>query len=314
MLKNLTSTIVSLFIVLFSHMAMAQFVVQDSRGEQVLESVPKRVVALNWDIAEQVLELGVTPVAVTDIDGYKEWVVQPDIPSDVQDVGMRAEPNFEKITAVNPDVILVASPQADLIPQLEKIAPVLYFHTYSENHDNSLMAVNNFKAIAVVLGKEAEAQKKLVEMDVEIAQLKQQLAEAYGPKMPKVALFRFANMTSVYLYGDNSTAQYALNLLGFESAIPQKSTQWGVTQIRLPELRKVNDGIALYIEPFNEESKLDKSVIWNAMPFVKANKVSSVKPVWSYGGAMSIKYTAKALAKSLLEIAPQSKMLSNSVK
>ncbi|MGN2670150.1 iron-siderophore ABC transporter substrate-binding protein [Aliivibrio fischeri] len=314
MLKNLISTIVSLFIVLFSHMAMAQFVVQDSRGEQVLESVPKRVVALNWDIAEQVLELGVTPVAVTDIAGYKEWVVQPDIPSDVQDVGMRAEPNFEKIAAVNPDVILVASPQADLIPQLEKIAPVLYFHTYSENHDNSLMAVNNFKAIAVVLGKEAEAQKKLVEMDVEIAQLKQQLAEAYGAKMPKVALFRFANMTSVYLYGDNSTAQYALNLLGFESAIPQKSTQWGVTQIRLPELRKVNDGIALYIEPFNEESKLDKSVIWNAMPFVKANKVSSVEPVWSYGGAMSIKYTAKALAKSLLEIAPQSKMLSNSVK
>lgn len=314
MLNKLTLIVTTLFIALFSHVVMAQFIVQDSRGEQVLESVPKRVVALNWDIAEQVLELGVTPVAITDTAGYKEWVVQPNLSVDVQDVGMRAEPNFEKIAAVHPDVILVASPQADLIPQLEKIAPVLYFHTYSEDHDNSVVAINNFEAIALVLGKEAEAQKKLVEMYAVIAQLKQQLVEAYGSELPKVALFRFASMTSVYLYGDNSTAQYALNLLGFESALPQKGTQWGVTQIRLPELRKIDNGIALYIEPFNKESKLNKSVIWNAMPFVKAGKVNSVEPVWSYGGAMSIKYTAKALAKSLLEIAEQSTLTKSTVK
>lgn len=306
MLKNRIPSLITLLFLMVSHTASAQFVVQDSRGEQVLDSIPQRVVALNWDLAEQVIELGVTPVAITDTAGYSEWVVQPALLSDIEDVGTRAEPNFEKIAAVKPDVILVASPQADLIPQLEKIAPVLYFQTYSADHDNSLMAINNFEAIALVLGKEKVAQEKLIEMDTKIAELKQQLADAYGNALPAVSVFRFATMTSVFMYGDNSTAQYALNQLGFTTALPQKSNQWGVTQLRLTDLRHIDDGIALYIEPFNEESKLNKSVIWNAMPFVRAHRVNSVESVWSYGGAMSIKYTAQALAKSLLEVAPKS--------
>ena len=157
MLKNRIPSLITLLFLMVSHTASAQFVVQDSRGEQVLDSIPQRVVALNWDLAEQLIELGVTPVAITDTAGYREWVVQPALSSDIEDVGTRAEPNFEKIAAVKPDVILVASPQADLIPQLEKIAPVLYFQTYSADHDNSLMAINNFEAIALVLGKEKVA-------------------------------------------------------------------------------------------------------------------------------------------------------------
>lgn len=147
MLKNRILSFITLLFLMVSHTASAQFVVQDNRGEQVLDSIPQRVVALNWDLAEQLIELGVTPVAITDTAGYREWVVQPALSSDIEDVGTRAEPNFEKIAAVKPDVILVASPQADLIPQLEKIAPVLYFQTYSADHDNSLMAINNFKPL-----------------------------------------------------------------------------------------------------------------------------------------------------------------------
>jgi iron complex transport system substrate-binding protein len=40
----------------------------------------KRIVALNWEAAENLLELGITPLAVADADDYRRWVAQPCCP------------------------------------------------------------------------------------------------------------------------------------------------------------------------------------------------------------------------------------------
>ncbi len=55
-----------------------------------------------------------------------------------------------------------------------------------------------------------------------------------------------------------------------------------------------------------KRKKCKKSVLWRAMPFVQAGRVNSVRPVWSYGGAMSLRYSAEAITESLLAVAPQS--------
>jgi iron complex transport system substrate-binding protein len=47
---------------------------------------PKRVAALSWELVESVIELGVTPVAISDIKGYREWVRVPSIPVETQDI------------------------------------------------------------------------------------------------------------------------------------------------------------------------------------------------------------------------------------
>lgn len=132
----------------------------DSRGEQTLPSIPNRIAALNWDIAEQVIELGVTPIAMPDINGYKEWVVQPAVPDNVSDIGMRSEPNLSRLAELKPDVIIIASPQKDLIPQLTKIAPVLYYQTYDQSGSNAERAINNFILMGEALGKKQQAQQK----------------------------------------------------------------------------------------------------------------------------------------------------------
>ncbi|ARD24103.1 ABC transporter substrate-binding protein [Shewanella japonica] len=285
-----------------------QITIEDSRGIQVLPRTPKRVAALNWDIAEQVLELGVTPIAMPDVAGYKEWVMNPLVPDEVMDVGTRVEPNFQRLAAFKPDVIIIASPQLDLLPRLEQIAPVLFFQTYSEHHDNAKAALDNFFSIAKVLDKTSQAQARIDKMHAVIDEQKQQLLTAYQGKLPNVSTFRFASMTSVYLYGDNSTAQYALSLLGIKPAIEVEATQWGVKQQRLKSLRHVGDGVALYFEPFAQEAELEESVMWNAMPFVRHNKMNSIEPAWNYGGAISIEYMAQALTRSLLAIAPTSEI------
>lgn len=147
----------SIMVCMWSGQALAEFKVQDSEGTKTLPSEPARIAALNWDIAEQVIELGVTPIAVPDITGYNEWVVQPPIPEGAQDVGTRTEPNFSVLKQLKPDVILIASPQKDLESRLSEIAPVLYYQTYSETHNNAHAAIDNFKKISHVLGKEEVA-------------------------------------------------------------------------------------------------------------------------------------------------------------
>ncbi|MEF1247238.1 iron-siderophore ABC transporter substrate-binding protein [Vibrio owensii] len=304
--KNLnTKLALSVLASALSFNAMADYQVEDSEGVKTIKAQPVRVAALNWDIAEQVIELGVTPVAVPDIAGYSDWVVQPAIPEGVTDIGTRTEPNFSALKKLNPDVILIASPQKDLQERLSEIAPVFYYQTYSEQHSNAAAAIENFKKIAQLLGKEEQANNKLAAMDARIAVLKAELAKAYQGDKPKVTSFRFASTTSVYIYGDNSIPQYALEQLGFENAMDLPASQWGISQKRMTELKKVKNGIALYFEPFPYQDKLNQSPIWKSMPFVRNSQFSPVEASWSYGGAMSILYNAEAMAQSLLTLAEQ---------
>lgn len=304
--KNLnTKLTLSVLASALSFNAMADYQVEDSEGVKTIQAQPVRVAALNWDIAEQVIELGVTPVAVNDIAGYSDWVVQPAIPEGVADIGTRTEPNFSALKKLNPDVILIASPQKDLQERLSEIAPVFYYQTYSEQHSNAAAAIENFKKIAQLLGKEEQANNKLAAMDARIAVLKAELAKAYPGDKPKVTSFRFASTTSVYIYGNNSIPQYALEQLGFENAMDLPASQWGISQKRMTELKKVKNGIALYFEPFPYQDKLNQSPIWKSMPFVRSGQFSPVEASWSYGGAMSILYNAEAMAKSLLTLAEQ---------
>jgi iron complex transport system substrate-binding protein len=303
--KNLnTKLTLSVLASALSFNAMADYQVEDSEGVKTIKAQPVRVAVLNWDIAEQVIELGVTPVAVPDIAGYSDWVVQPAIPEGVADIGTRTEPNFSALKKLNPDVILIASPQKDLQERLSEM-PVFYYQTYSEQHSNAAAAIENFKKIAQLLGKEEQANNKLAAMDARIAVLKAELAKAYPGDKPKVTSFRFASTTSVYIYGDNSIPQYALEQLGFENAMDLPASQWGISQKRMTELKKVKNGIALYFEPFPYQDKLNQSPIWKSMPFVRNGQFSPVEASWSYGGAMSILYNAEAMAQSLLTLAEQ---------
>lgn len=280
------------------------YTIQDSEKQVYFEQPPQRIAVLSWDLAEQLLELDVTPVAMPEIRAYHDWVVHPQVPESVQELGLRSEPNLERLAAVKPDLIILANRQKDMQHRFSRIAPVLYFETYSKQHNNAEAAIDIFRTLAKLVQKEDLAEQKLTQMQADIKAMKSQLLQAYQGQLPDVSTVRFASLTSVYVYGDNSIAQYALEQLGISSAFPQQHSQWGLTQTRLLNLRDIEQGSVLYFTPFEHEKKLKTSPIWQAMPFVRAGRSNRIKPTWTYGGAMSIKYMAQALTESLLAIAP----------
>ncbi|MER1961713.1 iron-siderophore ABC transporter substrate-binding protein [Proteus vulgaris] len=265
--------------------------------------IPQRIIVLDWDLLEQVLTLDVIPIGATEIAGYNQWVAHPVAPNSIEEVGMRAEPNLEKMASLKPDLILASSSQQDLLPVLKTIAPVMYLPNFSRQDNAAEVALAHFNTLASLLGKTALAQQKLAEMDSIFVQLKCKLQRAFIT-LPEVEVIRFSTLTSVFLYTENSTTDYVVNKLGLNSAISLPPQPWGIDQRKMNVLQHIKQGYVLYMLPFPDESKLQKSVLWQAMPFVQNGHFHSVKPVWNYGGVTSLMLMAEAITESLLDMAP----------
>ena len=297
------TAVVTTIVTLFISASASAFTIEDDRSNHTFDQTPSRVVSLNWDLTEQVIELGITPVGATEIQSYNEWVMQPPIPDQVKDVGTRAEPNLERIAALAPDVILATANQADIIPALEKIAPVVYLENYTANDNAGEVAIQQFLLLGKLFDKSELANQKLTVLEKEFAKLKTQLTQAFGSDLPNVLPVRLSDESSVFLFTENSTSDYVLKRLGLTNPIPLPAAQWGGTQKRIDVLKDVTNGYVLSIQPFPYWDKLNRSYLWKAMPFVREQRINSVDPVWSYGGAMSLKYLAEGYTQSLLELA-----------
>lgn len=274
--------------------------IRDSQQLHQFEKIPQRVVALSWELAEQMIELDAPLIAIADVKGYQEWVVKPALPSNIEDLGGRAEPNLEKIAQLKPDLILINALQEPLLKRLQQIAPVMIFNAFSSDHDNPQVAIDIFKKLAKLFGKQQYAAQKLTDMADTFQALKAQLVNAYAGKLPKVSTVRFANTSSVYIYGDNAMSQYALEQLGIAPAMAIEKTQWGLVQKRVLQLSRIQQGTVLYFKPFEQWSQLQQSRLWQAMPAVRNQRVAAIESTWTYGGAMSLKYLAQAMTESLL--------------
>ncbi|MGL6259999.1 iron-siderophore ABC transporter substrate-binding protein [Vibrio sp. WXL210] len=279
----------------------AGIVIEDARGEQYFSALPQRVVVLNWDLLEQVLVLGETPLAAPELNSYRQWVVKPSAPDSIEEIGSRAEPNLEKIASLKPDVILAATPQEDLLDVLESIAPVVYLPNFELEYDSAQRAMDNLKVIGQLLGKNEQAEQIIDEIEAEFSRLRTQLATRYAENTDLVVM-RFSTLNSVFFYSENSTTQYVVRKLGFNNPIKVAPQAWGVKQQRINPLQHIEQGYVMYFRPFPDEPNLASSRLWQAMPFVQEHRFNGIEPVWNYGGAYSLIYMAQAITDSLMEI------------
>lgn len=278
--------------------------ITDAVGEHNFDQVPQRVISLSWTLAENLVELGVTPLAIADPAGYQQWVVKPALPNGTIDVGTRNEPNIERIAELKPDIILLGDQQDSLVEKLATIAPVLVFHGYSADHNNEKVSEQIFFELAKLFDRVSEAKTVLEKRDQQLKDIQTKLQNHFGESLPEVATLRFNNASLMWIYGDNSMPQYALERIGIRNAVSISATQWGVTQQKITELGNVKNGIVLHIEPFDQSDNLFSTPLWKAMPFVRTSRFAAVESTWTYGGPMSILYLAEAFSNSLLTIEP----------
>lgn len=215
-----------LALLILSGLALAQIQVSHDLGTLSLEKPVKRVVALEYSFLDTLMALGIPPVGAAIGTQGGDRGVPPYLRSrvvGVTSVGSRAVPSLEAILALQPQVIIADTfVHKDLIPQLQRIAPVVAFSSRRGSFDDLNKQVLE---IGRLVGREAQAQKLL--QDQERLLLK---ARAFAnPKAPPL-LLAVATSDSFTVHSSESFIGSLLERLGRKSlAKPQNNqTQYQV--------------------------------------------------------------------------------------
>lgn len=285
--------------------------VKHARGEYTFDSVPQKIVVLEWALAEDVMALGVQPVGVADIQGYNSWVkAGPAFAESVVDVGTRQEPNLETIASLQPDLILTVDfRSANSYEMLQGIAPTIVFGSEFEENLKSPYSymINTFNTIAEVLGKQEEAAAVLAQLESKTAEVKQRLKDAGKEGAPFVITQAWSNQNAAVmrLFTDNSMAVELFEQAGLQNAFEPAAFQPnGYETVSVEALPQVQDANFFYVAQDNDnvfETILKDNPVWEGLNFVKENRTYPLGgDMWLFGGPLSAELVLDKAAELLI--------------
>lgn len=281
--------------------------VTDNRGKQVtLDSPAAKVVGLEWGEVEMLVSLGVMPVGVADVKGYGTWVSAAKLDPSVKDVGTRQEPSVDSIAALQPDLIVMETDDEQLAGQMEKIAPVVVFKGSDATRNLDRMR-EDLKLIATAVGKTAEADKLLADLDATLADGKQKLAAAgfAGKPFAMADGWKEGSTISVRMFGKGALVSDVAEQMGLTNAWTGKvDKDWGLGTTDVEGLTALKDADTHFF--YNASDGVDvfadglaSNAIWKSLPFVEKQQVTKLPDgIWTFGGPLSCKQYAEALVKA----------------
>ncbi len=265
-------------------------------GEAVLPGPALRVVALEWTYVENLLALGIQPVGVADIEGFNTWVNVPvELSTDVVDVGMRGEPDFETLAALQPDLIIdTQATAAGYYEQLDAIAPTLVFNPYPDDPNLSTFEEmqDSFRLLGQATGRSDVAEQVLADLDAKIAEGRTAI-EASGHAGEGFVLSQMMSwLNTAYLrfFIDNGMATNIVEQLGLENAWESDFAQYGFAEVGTEALTEVGDVYFFYVmqhdDGLNTSGSFQK--LWESLPFVQSGKAHAIGgDTWLFGGPLS---------------------------
>ena len=177
---------------------------------QVIAS-PRRVVALDYVSLENLDVLGIKVLGVPKEHLPQHLAKYKDDP-EVTDLGSVKEVNFEKLAALNPDVIFMSERLESSYPELKKIAPTVFVKISQENFLSSFR--EKTRLFGAVFGKEKEIDAELSRIDDKIKAVREKIEGAGGKAL--VTLYNGGKFTA---YGKGSRFGFIHEALGVKQAV-----------------------------------------------------------------------------------------------
>ncbi|ULL19324.1 iron-siderophore ABC transporter substrate-binding protein [Paenibacillus sp. H1-7] len=284
--------------------------IKHALGTTEVKGTAKRVVALEWSHVEHLLAVGVQPVGIADIKGYKTWVnIPPQLDASVADVGTRTEPSLEAIAALKPDLIIAPDFRIkSSYEALSKIAPTIAFNPYpAEGAGNQFDEMEKtFRTVAELVGKKAEADKVMSDLQKSFDEAKAKL-KAKGKEGAEVAVtqaFSQQNAAVLRMFTDNSMLIQIMQRMGLKNSFKSdkfESNGFATTSVEaLPAVQNAN---FIYIVQDNDnifEKQLKDNAVWNGLTFVKEKRTFKLPGnTWTFGGALSAKSIVDLVTNAL---------------
>lgn len=244
---------------------------ESDKGPVQIPRHPQRVVIPVQDFIGDALTLGVTPIAVAGNDILENPYFKEAL-AGVEVVGDHATVSLEKITSLNPDLIITY--QEETYEQISKIAPTVFIPWGKYDYKERLIEIGK------ILNKEQEAVKWVADFNEKLEAKKAELADLIAADK-KVAIFEIAGK-ELYLYGSSygRGGEILYNGLGLQAPdlvqeVAFKEGWASLSHEALPKYLGEADYIFQGFSRGVEQDKMDilDSAIWQSLPAVKAGHV-----------------------------------------
>lgn len=265
-----------------------------------ISSVPlPRIATVDWTIAETLLALGVTPLAVGDAGPYQAWVGEPRLPAGVVDIGLRTQPNRELLAELKPDRILISPLAAPLAPTLSRIAPVSTIALYDGQTDLWQRLHEVTLTLARMAGKTAEGERLLAGLDRDLASMQAGLPA----DLPPLLVVQFIDERHVRVFGRHSLFDAVMTRLGLRNGWQEQTNDWGFSVVSIEQFMTLPTARLVVVDPIpvGVSERLQEPGLWQHLPLVRQAPVLHLPAVWSFGGVLAARRFAGLLSDALLQ-------------
>lgn len=271
-------------------------------GKVTLDTHPSRFAVSNWSLAESLLALGIDPVAIPEAEGYRLWVVEPELPESFTELGNRREPNFEALREARPDAILIGSEISMAYDKLASHAPTFVYSIYNTGSDEPAIdrAETLLRNVAKLAGNPDNAEDVIASVNARIDAAAARIRDHVGNDA-KFAIVRILDDAHFRIHGKTSLFGSVLGRMGFANAWDGDVNDWAFYNGNVSDLAKMGDVQLAYIEPVAPTTRetLFNSAIWKAMPFARNGHVYAIPSSWTFGGILSAARFAELLADAV---------------
>lgn len=274
--------------------------IQHEMGSASFSAPPKKVVALDWALAETALSLGVALQGVADAKGYQEWVVEPALNPTVTNVGSRREPNIELLSELKPDVILMSQQMAAAYESLNKIAPVVVLTLYNEQKQPLKVAESITRSLGQLFGKEQQAEQVIAQTQAKLTANGEKI-RAQSSVHKNLLLVRFINDKTLRIHGQGSLASATISAMGLKNSWQDQTNIWGFTTTGLEKLAEHQQSNVMLFGPLKPQDRqvLQSSPLWQVMAFTREKAVYELPPIWTFGGLIAAQRFSDHITKLL---------------
>ncbi|MBT2687699.1 siderophore ABC transporter substrate-binding protein [Bacillus sp. ISL-47] len=186
-----------------------EITIKHQLGETPVTVNPEKVVVFDFGVLDTLDKLGVEVTGVPQMNIPKYLSKFED--SKYENVGSLKEPDFEKISEIQPELIIISGRQQEAYEELSEIAPTIFMGVDTSKYMESFK--ENTKTLGEIFGKEEEAEKELASIEESIAALKEK-ATADGSN----GLIILANEGSLSAYGPASRFGIVHDVFGVKPA------------------------------------------------------------------------------------------------
>ena len=253
---------------------------------------------MDWALAETMIVLGHTPIAIVAAGDWNRYVVEPPLPSAVADLGLQPEINFELLASLEPDLILTSPFVQDLEPVLQRIAGTLRLSIFEKGPVPLAQPRALTQILGNRLGRADVAQRVLADAERTFDAYRARVT-ALNP-LP-VLLVNFIDARHVRVYGGAGLYQNVLDRIGLVNAWTGDTNYWGFSTVGIERLATAKDLRLIAFEPIPPDTRptLQRSPLWSRLPFVQAGHVSVLPSVLMFGALPSALRFARLLVEHL---------------